>query len=173
MSRVILYIATSLDGCIADADGGVDWLESAASPEDGDYGYAEFYASVGSLVMGRTTYEQVRGFGDWPYPGKPTRVFTHQALEGAHPDVEFVAGDPRPVLEQLFAWGDVWLVGGAELVRGFRELGLVDETILTVLPVILGAGPRLYPEGGLGESLELLEAKSWPSGFVQLRYRQS
>ena len=81
MPTIILYIAVSVDGYIADADGGVGWLPSGDGGGD-DYGYAGFYAGVDAIVMGRRTYEQVRGFGvAWPYPGKPAYVFTNRAAD--------------------------------------------------------------------------------------------
>ena len=96
MPRVIVYIAMSLDGFIADRDGGVGWLDDIHPSEaDGDFGYAEFYDSVGSLIMGRATYDQVLDFGAWPYPGKPTCVFTSNPPGDDHPDVEFVSGNPK------------------------------------------------------------------------------
>src|SRR3712207_517414 len=90
MPEVKLFIATSLDGFIADRDGGVDWLFA-----DGDYGYAAFFDSIETLIMGRRTYEQVLGFGEWPYGEKPTYVFTRGAPGGDHPHVEFVSGEAR------------------------------------------------------------------------------
>ena len=74
MARIVYYVAASLDGFIADSAGGVDWLPDGGSD---DYRYDDFYAGVQALAMGRSTYDQVRGFGEWPYPGKPAYVFTH------------------------------------------------------------------------------------------------
>lgn len=122
-----MFIATSLDGFIAERDGGVDWLFT-----DGDYGYAAFFDSIETLIMGRRTYEQVLGFGEWPYGEKPTYVFTRGAPGGDHPHVEFVSGEAGALVEELRrrTSGDIWLVGGAALVSAFREQGLIDEYIL-------------------------------------------
>ncbi|WP_269848941.1 dihydrofolate reductase family protein [Methanosarcina horonobensis] len=76
--RIKLYIACSLDGYIARKDGSIDWLIEYENNSETDYGYSEFYASIGTVLMGRKTYEQVLGFGDWPYGEKKTYVFTRQ-----------------------------------------------------------------------------------------------
>ena len=167
MPEVRLFIATSLDGFIADRDGGVDWLFT-----DGDYGYTAFFDSIETLIMGRRTYEQILGFGEWPYGEKPTYVFTRAAPCSEHPHVEFVSGDPGAFVEGLprRTRGDVWLVGGATLVSAFRELGLIDEYILSVHPVLLGDGIPLFERPLPREGLRLREEQAFESGLVQLRY---
>jgi dihydrofolate reductase len=178
--KVVLYIAASLDGFIADRDGGVDWLERFTDPADGDYGYADFYDGIAAVAMGRTTYDQVRGFGDWPYPGKPTVVFTHDPPDPDLPDVSFTADDPAEVVASLREQteGDpgssprqaIWLVGGGGLVASFRERGLIDEVILTVIPVLLGEGVPLFPGTQPEASLRLRDVQRFESGIVQLHY---
>ena len=100
MPQTTLYIAASVDGYIADANGGVTWLPSGDS-NGNDYGYAAFYASVDALLMGRRTYDQVLTFGEWPYPGKPAYVFTRHPPAAAPPGVEFVSADPAGFLSGL------------------------------------------------------------------------
>ena len=173
MPLVILYIATSLDGFIADRDGGVGWLDDIHPSEaDGDYGYVEFYDSVGALIMGRATYDQVLDFGAWPYPGKPTFVFTSNPPNGDHPNVEFVSGNPKAFVEGLKARPeqDIWLVGGGKLIASFREQGLIDRYIITIIPVLLGEGIPLFAGGQPGETLRLEEMKRFDSGLAQLKY---
>ena len=167
MVEVKLFIATSLDGFIAERDGGVDWLFT-----DDDYGYTAFFDSIEALIMGRRTYEQVLGFGEWPYGEKPTYVFTRGVSGGDHPHVEFVSSDAGPLVEELRrrSSGDIWLVGGAALVSVFRELHLIDEYILSVHPVLLGDGIPLFERPQPRESLRLREELSFESGLVQLRY---
>ncbi len=167
MPEVRLFIATSLDGFIADRDGGVDWLFT-----DGDYGYTDFFDAIETLIMGRRTYEQVLGFGEWPYGEKPTYVFTRSAPGGDHPHAEFVSGDAGTLVEELrqSSSGDIWLVGGAALVSTFRELRLIDEYILSVHPVLLGDGIPLFERPLPRESLRLGEERAFESGLVQLRY---
>ena len=173
MPHVVYYVAASLDGYIADCEGSVDWLSDATDPDEGDYGYAAFYATVDALVMGRTTYDQVRGFGAWPYVGRPTFVFTHTPPEHAardHPDVTFVAGDPAELLGTLHDDATVWLVGGGRLAASFRAAGLLDELYLTVLPILLGDGVPLFQAGEPQTLLTLTDATPYASGVVQLRY---
>lgn len=179
--KVVLYIAASLDGFIADRDGGVDWLDRFTDPADGDYGYADFYDGVGALVMGRTTYDQVRGFGDWPYPSKPTVVFAHDPPDADRPDVSFTSGDPAEVVASLRKQMDgdpgsgpgqvLWLVGGGELIASFRERGLIDEIILTVIPVLLGEGVPLFVGAQPEAALRLIDVQRFESDIVQLHYR--
>lgn len=173
MPNVRLYIALSLDGFVADRDGGVGWLDAHVDPAEGDYGYAEFYASVAALAMGRATYEQVLTFGDWPYLGKPTYVFAHDPPPGEHPHAEFVTDPARFVAETPWGEGDLWLVGGGRLVASFREAGLIDEYVLTVLPVLLGEGIPLFPGAQPEAALRLADVRHWPSGVVQLRYEKA
>ncbi|MCX7891218.1 MAG: dihydrofolate reductase family protein [Burkholderiales bacterium] len=164
---VRLFIATSLDGCIARADGRVDWLFT-----DGDYGYAAFYDAVDTVIMGRRTYDDVLGSGPYPYPGKAGFVFSHSPPAAAPEHVTFVSGPPAALVARLReAQGKaLWLVGGAGLVASFLDADLVDEIIVSVHPRILGAGIPLFPRQGRELALELAGVTPFPSGLVQLRY---
>jgi dihydrofolate reductase len=170
---ITLYIATSIDGYIATPEGGVDWLMSVEQ-EGEDYGYGAFYESVDGLLIGRSTYDQILTFGDWPYPGKPAYVFTHRPAEIERDDVFFVKGDPGPVVARLQAQGHrrLWLVGGAGLTHHFFQQGLIDEIILSVIPVILGDGIPLFRAGLPTQAYTLLSSQSYPSGLVSLHYVQ-
>ena len=170
MARIIYYVASSLDGFIADSAGGVDWLPAG---EPNDYGYAEFYAGVEALVMGRRTYDQAVSFGEWPYPGKPAYVFTHSPSGNGLQDVRCVEGSPvdfaREITERRF--GTVWLVGGADLADQFRQAGLIDEYHVFVIPIVLGQGVPLFGGQGPATLLELESARPHADGVVQLEYR--
>jgi dihydrofolate reductase len=169
--RLRLYAAVSLDGCLADAQGGVGWL---APFEAADYGMAAFLGEVGSVLTGRTTYDQARGFGDWPYAGKRVVVMTHRPLDPDPPaGVEAAAGDPAAVLARLRAGtpGDVWLLGGAALAQDCLARGLVDSVELFVMPLLLGAGLRLFASDGPGRDLALTGTRAFPNGAVALSYR--
>ncbi len=173
MVNVILYIATSLDGYIARKDGGIDWLSMVES-NNTDYGYADFYRSVNALVMGRRTYEQALGFGEWPYPGKPSYVFTTGNLTSQRNDVIFTSAKPDTVIREMEAQGfkRVWLVGGAELTAAFLKLRLVEEYIISIVPIILGEGIPMFLPPSPEEALKLIESQQYPTGLVQLRYRR-
>lgn len=165
-----VYIATSVDGYIARPDGGLDWLPSAEAEGD-DCGYAAFFAGVDALVMGRNTYDTVLGFGHWPYAGKRCVVLTRRPA-APHEGVEFFAGEPALLLERLAQEGvqHVYVDGGV-VIRQFLAARLVDELTLTMIPIVLGAGIRLFAGGEPELGLTLVACRSWPAGLVQLHYR--
>jgi dihydrofolate reductase len=170
--RCSVFIATSLDGYIARRDGSIDWLGAVQRPGE-DYGFRAFFDSVDALVIGRRTYEAALGFADWPYAGKRCLVLSHAALRPRHGE-EIYAGDPQPVLERLAAEGvrRVYVDGGL-VVSAFLAAGLVDDLTISVIPVLLGDGARLFGPGGVEEGLALLACRAFPSGLVQLEYRVS
>ena len=171
MSEIIYYVATSLDGYIATPDGGIGWLAPFEATGE-DYGYAAFYASVEALLLGSRTYEQFLTFGSWPYPGKPYWVFSQRSLAPAQPEVSVTAGSPREVAAELEARGirRAWLVGGGQLAAAFRAEALITEYIVSIIPVILGAGIPLSGSAGSEEKLELVEHKNYANGVVHVRY---
>jgi dihydrofolate reductase len=157
VGRTQYYTATSLDGFIADADNSLDWLFVRKRDEQGPFDYGAFIADVGAIAMGSTTYEWILGyeFADkdpaewkWPYD-VPCWVFTHRQLPvvpGAA--IEFTSADVATVHAAMVeAAGDrnVWIVGGGDLVGQFADVGLLDEVIVFVAPVTLGAGAPLLP----------------------------
>lgn len=180
MPEVILYIAASLDGYIARVDGAVDWLDDIPEPGDGpdkDYGYGEFIAGVGTVLMGRVTYEQVLSFGvDYPYPGTDGFVFSRTRAGEQDENVRFVDGaDMAAFVDQLKAAdkGNIWLVGGGQLVREFLRLDLIDRFELFILPVILGEGIPMFPPPSPEMKLALAGCRSYDNGMVWLTYRRS
>ena len=171
MARVTLFIATSLDGFIADENGNVDWLF-----HDAEYNYSAFFETVDALVMGRRTFGSVLGIGAWPYGDKPTRVFgSGRGPTDAPPAVTMTTGPARTVLDELAAGGaeHIWLVGGGGLVKTFREEDLIDRFVLTVHPVLLGAGTALFDAPLPTQTLRLVGSESFESGLVQLTYERS
>ena len=170
MPKITLYIATSLDGFIADAHGGVDWLF-----HDADYGYAEFYAGVAALAMGRRTYDQTLGFGPWPWLGKPAWVFTGHSPAAGPPDVEFVQTDAAGFMQTVAPRydGTIWLVGGANLAEQFRAAQLIDEYIISIHPILLGQGLPLFGGPAPPTCLQLDAVRRFDSGLAQLCYRAS
>ena len=138
-----------------------------------DYGYTQFYDSVDALAMGSKTYELAASVADWPYPGKPSFVFTRQTLTASHDDITFVSDPVKTVMDNLRTQGfqHVWLVGGGELIRSFLDHGLIDEYIITFIPVILGAGIPLFPSPSAKQRLELIGSRSYDSGVVEAHYK--
>ncbi len=172
-ARLRLYAAISLDGCLADAQGGVGWL---APFEAQDYGTDAFLGEIGTVLTGRITYDQARGFGDWPYAGKRVVVMTHRALDAdAPPGVEATRDDVGAVVARLRAEtiGDIWLLGGAVLAQDCLARGLVDSLELFVMPLLLGAGLRLFGADGSPRALSLRAARPFPNGVVALTYARA
>lgn len=173
MSKVILYIAISLDGCVADKDGGVGWLE-AFGAEGEDYGYKAFLAGVGTIISGSTTYEQALTFGEWSYPDKRFIVLTRRTLPGTPPPgVEFYSGEPEPLIRDLKAQETkhIWHLGGAKSAASYANLGLIDEYIISVMPIILGGGIPLFSDFAQRAKLELVASQAYSSGVIQMTYR--
>ncbi|MEH1931486.1 dihydrofolate reductase family protein [Nostoc sp.] len=173
MTKVTLYIAASLDGYIARSDGGIDWL-SILEIEGEDYGYTAFYESIDAIVLGSKTYEIGLSFDKWPYPEKKSFVFTQRHLKSDREDVVFVSDTVKHVLENIEAQGleNIWLVGGGALINSFLQHSLIDEYIISTIPIILGGGIRLFPPSSPEEKLELINSKQYPSGLLQSHYRR-
>ena len=168
--RCSAFIAASLDGFIARADGRVDWLDAVQRPGE-DYGFAHFFGSVEAILLGRNTWEVTRGFDPWPYQGKRCIVLTSRPAEGAHEE-QFHAGEPAPLLARLHRDGvrHVYVDGGVTVGR-FLAAELLDDLTLSVIPVLLGDGIRLFPGGYVERGLELIGSRSFASGLVQVEYR--
>jgi dihydrofolate reductase len=168
--RCSAFLASSLDGFIAREDGRVDWL----GPYEGngeDHGFRAFWDAIDVLVVGRNTYEQVLGFERWPYAGKRCVVLTRKPGPSRHGE-EFLSGSPDEIAGQLARTGArrAYVDGGA-VVSAFLAAGRLDDLTVTLVPVILGSGIRLF-QGDVGErTLRLESSRSFPSGLVQLRYR--
>lgn len=173
MSSIILYIATSLDGFIADKDGDVAWLDAFG---DADYAYDEFVDSVDCLLMGATTYEQILTFGDWPYKGKKTYVCTHRDLPQLEGEtVQFINSLTAESIATVkkAATKDVWLVGGASVAQSLLSLQLVDKMRIFVMPILLNNGIRLFEHVEETNNCTLVESKSYNNGVVLMDYRCS
>lgn len=171
--RIKLYIACSLDGYIAREDCSIDWLTEYENSPETDYGYSEFYASIGTVLMGRKTYEQVLSFEDWPYGEKKTYVFTKQAGSlRCENGVEFVSGDFGEFVRQLKenTGKDIWLVGGSQLIEVFLEEELVQDLTVFVVPIILGSGIPLFDLIGKEVRLRTGRVEKYENGLVRLEY---
>jgi dihydrofolate reductase len=168
-ARTAAFLGLSLDGYIAGPRDELDWLERQGGPP-ADLGFEPFLAGVDLVLMGRRTWEVVQAFPSWPYAEKPVSVLSHRPGAARHRE-RFLAGSPAEVLARLEAEGArrVYVDGGA-VVSQFLAAGLLDELTVSVLPVVLGAGIRLFQETGPERWLRLREHRAWPSGLVQLRY---
>ncbi len=172
----IVYIATSLDGYIADRDGSLDWLHNIPNPDASDFGFADFMAGIDALVMGRVTFETVCGFeGSWPY-SKPVFVLSNtlDRVPAEFADkAEIIKGPLPTVLKTLHARKYTQLyIDGGKTVQSFLSEDLIDEMIITRIPILLGGGARLF--GSLAAPLELehVHSEVLAGALVQSHYRR-
>ena len=183
MGTTQYYCASSLDGYIAEADDTLEWLLSyegsygGGEPSPGKGGYDEFYADVGALVSGSVTYEFVlEHLDEWPYKGKPCWVLSTRELpvpEGEGVDVRIVdARVPELHPEMVAAAGDrnLWVVGGGNVASQFADEGLLDEVLVTVVPVVLGTGKPLFDRRLPGGPMRLTGTRPFRNGMVELTY---
>jgi dihydrofolate reductase len=190
MSKTQYYCAASLDGYIAEADDSLGWLlnyegsfegdgvEPSPRAEGGSYG--QFYEGVGALISGSTTYEFVLDHldedSDWPYKGKPCWVLSSRDLplpRGEDVDVRIVNAPVRDLYDEMLASagdGHLWVVGGGNVASQFADEELLDELIVTVVPVVLGGGKPLFDRRLPGGAMQLTEVHPFDTGMVQLRY---
>jgi dihydrofolate reductase len=178
-SRVTLHMVSSLDGFIARKDNSVSWLDGngsvyATGVSISEEEIAAFVKSIDCYVLGSRTYEHALELG-WVYGDTPVVVVTGRKLPSARKSVEFYSGDlKRLVREKLVPrYRNIWLVGGAMLSQHFLELGLVDEIRLTVAPVLLGDGLRLFGGSLPEQTWELKNVVAYKNGFVELSYSAS
>jgi dihydrofolate reductase len=183
--RTQYYCAASLDGYIAESDDSIDWLtgyrgsyegeDAEPSPMGEGGSYERFYADVGALVSGSTTYEFVLDHaGDWPYRGKPYWVLSSRELPtpAGEDGVRVVDAKVTDLYDELMtAAGErsLWIVGGGNVASQFADAGLLDELILTVVPVVLGQGKPLFDRRVPGE-MRLTGTRAFANGMVELRY---
>lgn len=170
MGRQLRYqVAMSLDGFIADQNGGYDWIVA-----DPAIDFAALYKEFDTAVVGRKTYEVMTAQGgDGAIPGIDVIVFSRTLPASEHPGVRIVNEEPRDVVAALKAQPgrDIWLFGGGSLFRSLLDAGLVDTVEVAVMPVLLGAGVPLLPPGASATSLVLADQKVLPaSGIVALAY---
>lgn len=168
MRKIILYIASSLDGYIARKDHSIDWLFT-----DQDYGYKEFYTSIDTALMGRKTYdEMLKMEGGNFIPDKQVYVFSQKIDKAVYANYDVVKSDMAGFTRSLLKkpGKDIWLVGGGEIIKIFLENKLIDEIINSIHPALIGSGIPLFPPGNYSVNLEVAECIKFNSGLVQLKY---
>ncbi len=174
MKEIVLYIATSLDGYVADPQGDVSWLVGDGSEPENVGTYPAFYEQVDTVVLGYSTYHQVvteLSPDSWVYAGKQSYVITHRA-EQSTDQITFTNEDPCALIERLRSLdgeGKVWICGGASIAQQLIEANLIDRYRIAVIPTILGKGIRLWAE--LSSPLNLkLEATHSYNGMCEMEY---
>jgi dihydrofolate reductase len=190
VTKVQYYAAASLDGYIAEADDSLGWLlgyegsyegpEAEPGPMSDGGGYERFYDGVGALVSGSTSYEFViEHFDDpnaWPYKGKPCWVLSSRDLpvpQADGVDVRIVKGDVSDLHDEILASAgerNLWVLGGGNVASQYVDAGLLDEVLVTVVPVVLGQGKPLFDRRLPGGPLQLTGTSVFETGMVELRY---
>ena len=190
MSKAQYYCAASLDGYIAEADDSLAWLLEYEGSFEGDGvepgpmsdvgAYERFYEGVGALISGATTYEFVLDHlaedSEWPYKGKPCWVLSSRDLpvpEGEGVDVRIVNAKVTELYDEMIAAAgerNLWIVGGGNVASQFADAGLLDEVLVTVVPVVLGAGKPLFDRPLPGGPIQLMGTRVFDTGMVELRY---
>ncbi len=165
MAKIQVYIATSLDGFIASKDGSVDWL-----PQVAESGYDVFYKSIDTVIMGKTTYDQILTFGKYPYKDKKSFVFSRTG-QTKDENTKFVSDVDRFVNDGFPGAGpNIWLVGGAKIIASFLKQSAVDEIIITKIPIILGNGIPLFQNLKEKTKLGLIKTQKYDQ-LVELHYK--
>jgi dihydrofolate reductase len=186
LSRSQYYVASSLDGYIAESDDTLEWLLKYEGSFEGEGvepvagGYERYYEGVGALVMGSRTYEFILGElaegGDWPYKGKAAWVLSSRDLpepEGEDVDVRITGANVSELYDEMIAAAgerDLWVVGGGNVASQFADEGLLDEVLVTVVPVVLGDGRPLFDRRLPGGAMRLTGTRPFDNGMVELRY---
>ena len=168
-----LYIAMSLDGYIADENGGVEWIEGDGSCADSDGSYSDFINTVDTVIMGYKTYRQIiceRSPDKWVYNGLTTYVMTHRTLNNRD-NIVFTNESMEKLISGLRnrQGGNIWICGGASIANQFIELELIDMICINMIPVLLGRGIRLFKRRIKKYDLKLISLKSY-NGITDLMY---
>lgn len=166
---VIYYLATSLDGYIADPNGDISWLNDYFIPE---LGFHDFISRVDSIIMGRHTWDKIQSFGDWPYGKIPGTIATNSPLEETEAPVTVAAGAPDEILAVAKAKkpGPCWITGGANLASQFLESGTLTRIDLFTIPIVLGEGTSAFCNKQ-HVSLDLIDSQTYPKGIVRTSWR--
>lgn len=172
--KISIFIATSIDGYIAKKNGDIDWLTKLTPPtgesEDKDCGFSTFFSGIDALIMGRNTYEVVSGFDTWPYQGKRVVVLS-STLTSVCQQAELFNGDITALVEKLHADGirHIYVDGGVTISQ-FLNMNLVDELIISLIPIILGSGISLFSKIDNEKWCRLVSSRPYSNGLVQLKY---
>ncbi|MBQ0837583.1 dihydrofolate reductase family protein [Lactiplantibacillus pentosus] len=176
MRKVVVYIAVSLDGYIADRHQRIDWLGGQDADYQGEYGYSDFIAGVDDVVMGYTTYRQVvdeLAPNQWPYAGLTSHVLTHRQETTSDDQIKFVNSSVVDLVATLKSQPgkSIWICGGANVINQLVEQDLVDEYYLTIMPILLGDGVRLFDRHEKSLPLRLVSSSS-ENGVVTAIYQR-
>jgi dihydrofolate reductase len=172
-SKAIVFIAISLDGFIAKQDGDIGWLSIVERPNE-DYGYNAFVQDIDTVIMGRKTYDKVLSLGvNFLHQDKQCYVLSTKQHKSNHNHITFYQGELIKLVEELkskFSKG-IYIEGGGEVIGELRKSHLIDEYIISIIPILLGNGIPLFKACDIEEKLVLIGTKTYPSGLVQVHYK--
>ena len=170
-----VFIATSIDGFIADSEGKVDWLDTIPNPDNNDMGYYEFMTGIDALIMGRNSFETVLSFGiDWPYK-VPVFILSHTLAEipsqVKNQKIELIKGDLKKITKSLYARGfEKLYIDGGKTIQNFLREDLVDEMTITIIPVLLGDGIPLFSHNSRSLEFSCVNTKIYLDKIVQNKF---
>ena len=175
MRKVTLFIAMSLDGYIADKDGGVDWLNGQEENGENTDTYSEFIKTIDTIIMGWNTYHQViteLSPEEWVYPEQVSFVITHREIPSTE-RIRFTSEAPCDLVKRLREeeGNGIWICGGASIVRQLMETDLIDTLHISVIPTLLGDGVRLFGPLEKEQKLRLVKTQSY-NGITDMVYEK-
>lgn len=175
MRKVTLFIAMSLDGYIADKDGGVDWLNGQEEDGENMDTYSEFIKTIDTIIMGWNTYHQLTSElspEEWVYPEQVSFVITHREIPSTE-RIRFTSESPCDLVKRLREeeGNGIWICGGANIVRQLMETDLIDTLHISVIPTLLGDGVRLFGPLEKEQKLRLVKTQSY-NGITDLVYEK-
>ncbi|GAE86572.1 dihydrofolate reductase family protein [Bacteroides reticulotermitis] len=174
MKKIILYIAVSIDGRIAEPDGGIEWLSEFPITKEMNYGYKEFMASIDTIIMGGRSWRELSNMDAMgAYANKAVYVVSRHDW-GEKGNIKFITENVigRIVDLRNETGKDIWLFGGGELVSMLLAADLVDKMRIAYIPVVLGKGVPLFPEQPKESKWELIESKNYSSGIIMVEYQK-
>lgn len=176
MKNVVLYIAMSLDGYIADCKKSVDWIKGQDDSVEMQDTYSAFFDNVDTVIMGKRTYDQITtelSPSKWPYSGTMTYVFTHDASKTDTKDIKFTSTNPCRLINILKeeTGKDIWICGGADIINQLMKEDLIDIFHISIIPTILGGGIKLFEEIDNMINLSLINTLDY-NGVIEAVYKR-
>lgn len=168
-----VFIATTIDGNIARKNGDIDWLESIDNPDNNDFGYNDFISTIDAIVMGKNTFEKVLSFEKWPYliPVYVLSKTLKEIPENLINNVKIINGNLKDIVDNLHNQGykNIYIDGGMT-IQSFLKENLIDEMIITIIPILIGKGIKLF--GDLNDDLHLIHKNTtvFKNGLIQNHY---
>lgn len=176
MRKIKLYIAASIDGYIADIEGGLGWLSGYPITPELNYGYDEFFNSVDTVILGGRTYRDILNMDlIYPYKDKISYIITRNKTNNPKENIQFILENITETVSGLKKQKgkDIWLVGGGEIITILLDNDLIDEMIITITPIILGSGIPLFPHTAKESTWKLHNTQTYSNNVLQVEYHRN